>query len=589
MANRSLGTALAGVALIAVVTSVAYAPSLRGGFILDDDMYITHNPLTQAGDGPYKFWFTTEPIDYWPVFNTALWLEWRLWGMHGAGYRVTNLVLHIVSAVLIWVILLRLSIPGAFLAALLFAVHPVNVESVAWISQLKNLLALLFSLLSILCYLHTLSGAWYALSLVTFALAMLSKGSVAVLPALLLGIVCWLRPLTRHDLMRVAPFFLIAAVLVPVNVWFQSRTVETDFPTVDPLQRLLGAAAAVWFYLSKALIPVDLTFIYPRWQVRADRLVWWVPLLAAVAVTALLWRSRRGWGRPLLFAWGFYCLSLVPVLGFADVGFLRHSLVADHYQHLALIGVVTLVAAGWDTWRQRLRGRAAWAPIAAAIAAVGLLTLLTWRQSRLYASPADLYRHTVERNPDAWIAHNNLGVILATTGRADEAIRHLQQAVQLKPDYLDAHNNLGNALAAVGQRAAAIEHYQHALRLGAAYADTHYNLGLALVDAGRLQDGIEHYRQALQLQPDFVNAHYNLGLALLKAGQSTDAIEAFRRALALRADYAEAHNDLGVALVGTGELDEAVGHFREALRLDPNLPDAQINLELAVAMQRQTQ
>ena len=302
--------------------------------------------------------------------------------MRPAGYHVTNLILHAAEALLIWVILRKLSIPGAFLAAAIFAVHPVNVESVAWIAQRKNTMAMLFFLLSILWYLKTVIPAasvgmpqvrshggpweretfssfirhpsslyfWYWLSLTAFVLAMLSKGSVVVLPVLLLGIIWWLRPVTIRDMLRTAPFFAVAAALAAVNVWFQTHGSGEVLRTASFTERLLGAGGVVWFYLYKALLPLDLDFVYPQWHIKAGNPLWWLPLLAAFAVTAVLWRYRTSWSRPLLFAWGFFCVALAPVMGFTDVGFMKYSLVADHYQHIAVIGLIALAAAGWSAW-----------------------------------------------------------------------------------------------------------------------------------------------------------------------------------------------------------------------------------------------
>ncbi len=297
---------LAGVALIAVTAVLVYLPSLSGDFLMDDNAFVSDNQIVKASDGLYRFWCTTEPYDYWPVSNITFWIEWRLWGKHTTGYHVTNLVLHIVEALLIWVILRKLSVPGAFLAAMIFATHPVNVESVAWIAQRKNMVSMLFFLLSILCFLKIkvssssfrkglyrivsplvlrFSSPWYLLSLAAFALAMLSKGSVAVLPAMLLMIVWWLRPLTRRDMVWAAPFFAVAIIFTGVNVWFQTHGADIVVRNAGFSERLLGAGGVVWFYLYKALLPFNLAFIYPQWIIQADNPLWWLPLLAAVSVT----------------------------------------------------------------------------------------------------------------------------------------------------------------------------------------------------------------------------------------------------------------------------------------------------------------
>ncbi len=308
---------LNGTLLIAGLALLAYRPSLNGGFILDDDVYLTDCPTIAASDGLYSYWCTSEPVDYYPVFNTMLWIEWRLWGPHPAGYRAINLLLHIVSALLVWMILQKLSIPGAFLAALLFAVHPVNVESVAWVVQRKNTLSMFFFLLSVLWYLKAAEGnramgqapnkaddgkfslgRWYWLSVLAFLLAMLSKGSVAVLPLVLLLLVWWKRQrVTLPVLARTAPFFMVAAVLTGVNLWFQTHGTGEVIRSASYVERLVGAGAVVWFYLSKALLPINLVFVYPLWHIQTSDVLWWLPLVVTLAVTGLLiWRKTK-WSR----------------------------------------------------------------------------------------------------------------------------------------------------------------------------------------------------------------------------------------------------------------------------------------------------
>jgi protein O-mannosyl-transferase len=396
----------------------------------------------------------------------------------------------------------------------------------------------------------TCDGKWYCLSLAAFVMAMLSKGSVVVLPVLLLGIIWWQRgrmaagpeqfeatvsdPVsTRRSLLLTAPFFLVAIVLATVNVWFQTHGSGEALRVATFLERLLGAGGVVWFYLYKALLPLDLAFIYPTWRVEAGNPLWWLPLLAAIGVTAALWRYRNGWSRPLLFAWGYFCVSLLPVMGFIDVGFMKHSLVADHYQHIAIIGVIALAAAGWSIWRRRERNRAYVMTTAIAMLAVGALTALTSRQSGIYQNPISLYQATLQKNPSCWLAHNNLGLALVDAGGLESAIDHYQQSILLKPDYAEAHNNLGAALAKVGRLHEAIEEYRRALQKKPDYIEAHNNLGVALVEAGRPQEAIEHYRRALALNPDFATFYCNLALAYAKMQRYSEAIGAAQKGLEL--------------------------------------------------------
>jgi tetratricopeptide (TPR) repeat protein len=601
---RLLG-ASAGIAMIAIVTFIAYLPSINGGFILDDDRLLTENELIRASDGLYRFWCTTESVDYWPATNNTFWIEWRLWRMHPAGYRVTNLILHIAEALLIWVILRKLSTAGAFWAAMLFAVHPVNVEAAAWIAQRKDLLAMLFFLLSILWYLKAImptasvgmaparshGGPWeqekihsplstlhsplfYWLSLAAFVLAMLSKGSAVILPAVLLGIVWWLRPMgtvpfrwSRRDLLRIAPFFAVAAALAGVNVWFQTHGTEATIRSAGFAERLLGAGCTVWFYLYKAVVPVGLAFVYQQWRIEIGNPLWWLPLLAALAVTVVLWRYQKSWSRGILFAWGFFCVSLVPVMGFTDVGFMKHSLVADHYQHIAIIGAIALVAAGFGLWRRRVQGGLRWAAPVVAIAAAGALAFLTWRQSGLYRDAATLYRFALEKNPDCWMIQNNMGKRLFETGRPNEAIGYYEKAIRLNPDFPEARYNLGLALAETGRPREGIEQYERALRLQPNYPEVLNNMGNALLQTGRPGESIGYYEKALRLKPDFILAHNGLGTALVQIGRPLDAIEHFKQALRLKSDDVDIWNNLTFAYADAHQSLEAVAAARKTLEL----------------------
>jgi tetratricopeptide (TPR) repeat protein len=379
---------------------------------------------------------------------------------------------------------------------------------------------------------------WYWLSLAAFVLAMLSKGSAAILPILLLAIVWWLRPrwtvfISRWDIVRTVPFFAVAVALTAVNLWFQSHGEEVMVRNADFTERVLGAGAVVWFYLYKAILPFDLAFIYPQWQIEHGNPLWWLPLVGALAVTAALWRYRKSWSRPWLFAWVFFCAALVPVMGFTDVGFMKYSLVADHYQHIAIIGVIALAAASWSVWRRRARGGERRAATVVAVVVAGTLAFLTYRQSEIYRDNIVLYTATLEKNPNCWMAQNNLGNVLIQAGRPRDAIEHCQRALELNSNYAKAHNNLGIALADIGRFSEAIEHYNQALILDPGYAEAHNNLGCALDHTGWLPEAIEQYEQAIRLKPDYDAAYSNLVLAYAKAGRSADAIAAARKAIEL--------------------------------------------------------
>ena len=396
---------------------------------------------------------------------------------------------------------------------------------------------------------------------------MLGKGSVAVLPVLLLGIVWWLRPLRMQDLARISPFFVVSAVLTGVNVWFQTHGTETVTRSVNFAERLLGAGGVVWFYLYKAILPVDLAFVYSQWHVEVRNLLWWIPLLAVLSVTAVLWWYRQSWSRPLLFAWGFFCVALVPVMGFTDVGFMQYSLVADHYQHIAIIAVIALASAFWSIWRRSTLGKSRWAATVVAVTAAGSLALLTCQQSANYSDPVTLYRTTLEKNPDCWMAHNNLGGTLAKSGHLQEAREHYEQALRLRSDYPEAHNNLGSLLSDSGHLQEAIEHYEKAIQLKPNYADAHNNLGNAFTDRGRAREAIEQFELALRLNPYSADAHNNLGVVLVQTGKLQEAIEQFKQALQLKPDYINAHTNLAIVYAMMHQSSQAIAAAQKALEI----------------------
>jgi tetratricopeptide (TPR) repeat protein len=612
--------------LLVLAVLISYAPVRNAGFVWDDDSFLTENHLIRVSDGLRRFWFSGQAVDYWPLTSSTLWLEWRLWGPHPLGYHVTNVLLHAAETVLLWRILVRLRIPGAFLAAALFAVHPVNVESVAWITQRKNLVAMLFYLLSIRFFIQAEDArpvgrrrAWYGLSLAAFVLAMLGKGSVAMLPVVLLGIVAWRRHLTRGDLLRITPFLVAGAALILVNLRFAQHSAESIARHAGFVERLLGAAAAAWFYLGKAYLPIHLSFVYPLWRISVSDPLWWLPLAAAVALTAVLWLTRRSWGRGPLFAWGYFCVSLVPVMGFTDVYFMRYSLVSDHYEHLALIGAIAPVAAAFALWRGKASRLLRFAADAEALIVVAGLALMTSLQCATYRNLETLWRTNIERSPESWMAYNNLATFLLQNGRTEEAEALCRKALAMDPGHAETRVSLGIALADEGRTEEAITEYRAAIAVQPDLAASYINLGNALFKVGEADEAILNYRKALELSPNEFKVLDDLGMVYVTKGRTAEAIASFRRSLAIRDDFAQAHfnlanvlhaigsnaeakgeyertieldprsatahANLGNMLLADGRIDEAIAHYRRALEISPETPNLRRNLDIALGRQ----
>jgi tetratricopeptide (TPR) repeat protein len=592
--NMSLKRLSLRASVIILLTLLVYIPAMRAGFVWDDDLFLTQNPLIKASDGLYRFWFTTEPPDYFPLVSTSLWLEWRLWGMNATGYHVVNVVLHALSSVLVWLVLRRLKIPGAWLAGLVFAVHPVNVESVAWITERKNTQPMVFYLLTILLYLKFASDGrrrWYFLALGSFLLALLSKTSVVMLPFVLLGCVWWQRGgIGLKDLTRAAPFFVLSLVLGLVTVWFQYNVaIGDDVVRTDSFfGRLAVAGQAIWFYLYKAIIPYKLTFVYPRWQTGPFSIVSYLPCTVLLGSFALFWWYRRSWGRVLLFALGYYVVTLFPVLGFFDINFMRFSLVTDHWQYFSIIGIIALVVGMGAkisvSWGRRPRHFAT----AAVVSVICLLSVLTWNQCHAYKDLEALWRDTISKNPKAWLAHANLGNVLAAQGRFDEAISHCYEALRINPTHPWIHGALGVALAGQRRFDEAIGHFSEALRIDPHFAkahEAHNDLGLALNQVGRFEEAINHFSEAVRIKPDFAEAHTGLGIALARKGKLDEAITHFSEALRIAPDNAGAHYSLGLALALADRHDKAMHHFSQAVKIAPDSAEAHFNLGAVLARQ----
>ena len=580
-------------AMIFCATLAAYFPALRGGLLWDDRSHLTKSGL-QSFHGLWRIWFELGATQqYYPLLHSAFWLEHRMWGDAVAGYHLTNLALHALSACLVAMIMKRLSLPGAWFAGFVFALHPVHVESVAWISEQKSTLSGVFYLASLLTYLdfdQDRRKSKYLLATGLFVLALLSKTVTATLPAVLLVMVWWRRGRLewRRDVQPLLPWFVLGICAGLFTSWVERTLVGArgeDF-LLTPVQRVLIAGRAICFYAGKLLWPTNLTFFYPHWTI--DPAVWWQWLFPGGVLflaTGLVFVARRHRG-PLA---GFLIFSgtLFPVLGFLNVYPFRYSYVADHFQYLASLGIIVPVTSEFVRAIERISSRRA-VTIACCFMLILVLGVLTWRQSRTYRDIETLYRVSLARNPASWLAHYNLGVLFADMpGRLPDSIAEYQEALRIRPDYAEAHVNLGFALSRTpGRLPDAIAEYQAALQIKPDYAEAHNDLGIALsFTPGRLPDAIAEYQSALQTEPEYAEAHNNLGNSLSEiSGRQPEAIAEYQAALRINPDYAEAHYNLGNLLARTpGRLQDAIAEYQAALRIRPDYAEAHYNLGIVLA------
>jgi Flp pilus assembly protein TadD len=568
---------------------LAYRPAWNGGLLWDDAAHLTREGL-RSWHGLWRIWFEPGATQqYYPLLHSAFWVQHRLWGDAPAGYHLVNLGLHFSAAALAALALRRLSVPGAYFAAAIFALHPVHVESVAWITEQKNTLSAVFYLGAALAWLRfedRRESRAYLLALLLFVLALCSKTVTATLPAALLLLHWWKRgpPSWRRDMVPLLPFFILGAASGLFTAWVERNLVGAQGAAFDRtlVERGLIAGRAAWFYLGKLVWPADLVFIYPRWSVSQATSWQYLYPAAALAALAALWRLRKRMPGALVAAL-FFLGTLFPALGFFDLYPFLFSFVADHFQYLASLGVLALAGAGAARVLDRAGPgpRSVWYGVCLTV--VAGLAVLTFRQSGLYADRETLYRATLQGNPGCWMAWNNLAGAVISRGDAEEGMRLAHRALALRPDYPEAHNNLGLALGSRGDREQAIAHLREAVRLDPAYAEAHNNLGFALAGAGDTEEAISHYRTALQLDPDRAGIHYNLAMALIARQDLPAAAAQLRTVIELDPGFVEAHNNLGILLARSGRLDEAIEQFREALGIAPESAEVRRNLEIALA------
>jgi tetratricopeptide (TPR) repeat protein len=541
--------------IIVAAVLYIYRPSFHGDWLWDDDTYITNNPLLREPGRLWKAWF--EPgsfVEYYPIEQSVQWLQWRVWGNNTFGYHLTNVVLHIVSALLVWCLLSKFGLRLAWLGGLLFAIHPVQVESVAWIVELKNTLSLPPFLLAMIFWIdfeenNRPRDYWFALGL--FLMAMLCKITMAPFPVLILLYAWWKRgKIALSDLEAATPFFVISFVLAVTafkagHTYNEIRHITLSEAVVNGyLPRLALVGLTIFFYFSKVLLPVGLITIFPKWAVEPPSLwqFWPWPVLAGVFY--YLWTRRQSWGRHALLGLGFFLIFLSPFLGFLSVSYMIFTWVMAHFLYIPIIGLIGLTIAALEQIGSRVSGVARQCGRALVAVTVGLLVFLSHAYAERYANSITLWTYTVKHDPQAWFAYTNLGDALLRSGRISEAIDALEQTVKIRPDFSKGRFNLGAALMQAGRSDEAIDQFEQVLKTNPDYAPAYNNLGLILSDRGSYADAIAQFEQAIHYQPDYAAAYNNLGIALLRSGRTSEAIIQIREALKINPSYTQARDNL---------------------------------------------
>ena len=589
------------VAALCLLVAVSYFPALSAGFLWDD-VVLTESTSLHTWSGLAQIWFAPRglnqyEIHYWPLLYTLFWLEHKLWGLAPLGYHLVNLLLHTGVVLLLWRLLRRLEVPGAWFAAAVFAVHPLHVESVAWVIGRKDILATLCYLASVLVYIRFTEmprggrrGKHYLLAVALFVLGLLSKSIAITLPVALL-LWHWWRygRVTLTDGSRMLPFFLVG-LGIGLADYVYSTGIEPISFAYSPLERGLLAAHALAFYAGKLLWPAGLIGVYPRWEPGIGDALAWGGAVGFAAVVAVLWHWRRQLGRGPLAGVLFFAVALSPVLGFVDFGYMQFSFVADRYQYLAGIGLIAVVAGAAGRACQRGLGalpahRTRPVRLAIGVAGAAILAvagMLTWHQASLYRDPGTFFTHVITHNPQARGAHHNLGNYLETEGRDREAHAAYQTAHELRPDNPDPLISLGALLEKQGRREEAIAYFREVLRLNPKHQMAMRNIAAVLMNQGRYAEGLASAQKVIAHYPDDAQAHQLIGAMLSHQGRHEEAIARFREVLRLNPQHQTAMRDIAGMLMNQGRYAEGLTSAQQAIARYPD--DAQAHYLMGLGL-----
>ncbi|MBF0287159.1 MAG: tetratricopeptide repeat protein [SAR324 cluster bacterium] len=571
--------------ILILLTIAAYYPASEAGFIIDDKEFFLEDSVVTASDGLYRIWF--HPTDnnrvwpYLPITRMTFWLENQLWGLAPQIAHWINILLHLLAAVLLWHALEHFHLPGAWWIGTLFAIHPVYVQSVAWVAERKNVVAAVFYILCLWSYLHFAKNnnwKWYGTALLLFLCALLSKTSVVMLPVILviLRLLFRLR-FTVKDCWMLLPFFLLSLVMGYVRVWFELHAFDAITSTGTFLEKILTAIHVPFFYFTKLLFPYPLIFTYPKWEIDSSLASVYVPIVSLLLILLVLVWKYQSWGRYLFCGLAACLVTLFPVSGFFTNAWTQFSYVADHWFHLPSIPILILFAQGayWGIEKfhffDQIR-RYLWPFFAAAV--VVILSILTWNQSLIYQDLKTLWLATIQQNERSWVAHQELGRIFREEKQHEQALKHSNQAIQLKKNPFRAYNNKGNVYADLKQYNQAIQNYNEALKIYPGFVDAYYNRGIAYFHLTQYQRALEDYSHALRIDPSYVKAYYNRGHVYFHSRKYKQAIEDFSHVLTINRDDVDARYNRGNAYALLQENQSALDDYNEVLQLNPNFSKA---------------
>jgi tetratricopeptide (TPR) repeat protein len=596
-----------GILIIVIVTYLAYIPAIQGGFIWDDDDYVTENETLRSLEGLRQIWFEIGAVpQYYPMVHTTFWIEFHLWGLNPMGYHIVNVFFHVMNSLLLWWLLSRLSIPGAWFGALIFAIHPVHVESVAWITERKNVLSGFFYFCSVLLYLKFLTMKiqtddrglgrkrkkkykrklnpgikFYILSLLFFVFALLSKTVTLTMPVAVLLVLWWkYKRINKQNFILLIPFFIIGGGLSLITIWMEKNIVGASGGewTLTFIERCLVAGRVVWFYFSKLLLPLNLTFNYPRWQI--DQVALWQYFfpLSLIIIIVFFWRFSPKTGKGPVAAIIFFIITLGPALGFIDVFPMRYSYVADHFQYLASLGIIVLIISGTAGLLKKRKQIYQITGIVLFTGIVFIFSAIVWRQGHVYKDLETLWRHTLLKNPQSWMAHTHLGSILYEREEYEDAIEHQKRCIIINPDYDASYNSLGRVYHKLGRNDEAIKEYMNALKVNPEYYRAYNNIGVIFEEQGKYEKAVEEYKKAIRLKPGYDVGHCNLGNTFLKMDLYLKALQAYRNALDINPVNENAQ--INIKLV----YKMAIEHYKSIIKLDPNNVNIRYELGLVHAI-----